>query len=120
MTRVLTKEHAQTAREFLHAGARELASGDELQGSEKMWGAASHAIMAVAQQRSWPYGNHRAMVNAARRIADELNDDGLRAGLAAAQHFHANFYHGFMENEDVEPNAELVRRFVDRMLTLSA
>ncbi len=60
------------------------------------------------------------MVIAARHIADELNDDGLRAGLAAAQHFHANFYHGFMENEDVEPNAELVRRFVDRMLTLSA
>ena len=117
---MLTKEHEQTAREFLHAGARELASGDELQGSEKMWGAASHAIMAVAQQRSWPYGNHSAMVIAARRIADELNDGDLRAGLLAAQHFHANFYHGFMENEDVEPNAELVRRFVDRMLTLAA
>ena len=25
-------------------------------GSEKMWGAASHAIMAVAQQRGSPYG----------------------------------------------------------------
>lgn len=116
---MLTREHAQTAREFLDNAALELASGDELQGSEKMWGAASHAIMAVAQQREWPYGNHRAMVNAARRVADETNDDGLRAGLAAAQHFHANFYHGFMETEDIEPNAELVRRFVDRMLTLA-
>ena len=117
---MLTKEHAQTARDSLDAGARELASGDDLQGSEKMWGAASHAIMAVAQQRSWPYGNHRAMVNAARRTADELNDGDIRAGLLAAQHFHANFYHGFMEDEDVEPNAELVLRFVDRMLALAA
>ena len=115
---MLTREHAQTAREFLDDAAIELASGDELQGSEKLWGAASHAIMAVAQQREWPYGNHRAMVNAARRIADETNDDGLRAGLAAAQTFHANFYHGFMEHEDMEPNAELVRRFVDRMLAV--
>ena len=85
-----------------------------------MWGAASHAIMAVAQRREWPYGNHRVMINAARHIADELNDGDLRAGLVAAQSFHANFYHGFIEHEDLEPNAELVRRFVDRMLTLAA
>ena len=84
-----------------------------------MWGAASHAIMAVAQQRGAPYGNHRAMLNVARRVADELDDDGLRAGLVAAQHFHANFYHGFLEQEDLEPNSELVRRFVTRMLALA-
>ena len=116
---MLTKEHVQTAREFLDAAGREFAAGDELQGSEKMWGAASHAIMAVAQQRRSPYGNHRAMLNVARRVADELDDDGLRAGLVAAQHFHANFYHGFLEPEDMEPNADLVRRFVDRMLAVA-
>ena len=116
---MLTQEHVQTAHEFLAAAHRELAAGDELQGSEKMWGAASHAIMAVAQQQGTPYGNHRAMITFARRVADELDDDGLRAGLVAAQQFHANFYHGFLESEDLEPNAELVRRFVNRMLALS-
>ena len=115
-----TRDHAITAREFLTAAERELAAGDELQASEKMWGAASHAIMVVAQRRDWPYGKHRVLITAARRIADELDDDGLRAGLVAAQHFHANFYHGFMEHEDMGPNTELVRRFVDRMLNLSA
>ena len=117
---MLTQEHLQTAREFLAAAEREFAAGDDLQGSEKMWGAASHAIMAVAQRRKWPYGNHRVMIHAARRVASELGDGDLRAGLLAAQHFHANFHHGFMEQEDLEPNAELVRQFVDRMLTLAA
>ena len=116
---VLTQEHVRTAREFLVAADSEFAAGDEPQGSEKMWGAASHAIMAVAQLRGSPYGNHRAMLTLARRIADELDDDGLRAGLLAAQQFHANFYHGFLEHEDMEPNAKLVRRFVSRMLGLS-
>ena len=116
---MLTQEHVETARGFLVAAEREFSEGDELQGSEKMWGAASHAIMAVAQQRGAPYGNHRAMLTVARRVADELDDDGLRAGLVAVQHFHANFYHGFLEHEDLEPNAELVHRFVDRMLALA-
>ena len=116
---MLTDEHTQTAQEFLIAAEREFAVGDELQGSEKLWGAASHVIMAVAQRRGMPYGNHRAMITAARRIAEELDDGDLRAGIAAAQLFHSNFYHGHLEPPDIEPNAELVRRFVSRMLPLA-
>lgn len=59
------------------------------------------------------------MVNAARSIAEELDDSDLRAGIAAAQLFHSNFYHGHLEEPDIEPNAELVRRFVSRMLPLA-
>lgn len=115
---MLTDEHMQTAQEFLIASDREFAEGDELQGSEKLWGAASHAIMAVAQRRDMPFGSHRAMITAARRIAEELDDDGIRAGIVAAQLFHSNFYHGHLEPPDIEPNAEIVRRFVSRMLAM--
>ena len=116
---MLTDEHTQTAQEFLIAAEREFAVGDELQGSEKLWGAASHVIMAVAQRRGMSYGSHRAMINTARRIAEELDDGDLRAGIVAAQLFHSNFYHGHLEPPDIEPNAELVRRFVSRMLPLA-
>ena len=116
---MLTQEHAQAAMEFLDDADREFAAGDVLQASEKMWGAASHAIMAAALQRGQACGTHRLMINAARQIVDELDDDGLRGGISAAQQFHANFYHGFMETEDLEPNAELVRRFVARLLALA-
>ena len=34
----------------------------------------------------------------------------------AAQQFHANFYHGFMEDDDIERGRPLVRRFVNRVL----
>ena len=115
---MLTDEHTQTAQDFLAAADLEFAAGDELQASEKLWGAASHAIMAVAQRRGLDFGNHRVMINAARRIADELDDGDLRAGIVAAQLFHSNFYHGHMETADLEPSAEIVRRFVYRMLAL--
>ena len=55
---MLTQEHTQTAQEFLAAADHEFMAGDNLQASEKMWGAASHAVMAVAQQRGWRYTKH--------------------------------------------------------------
>ena len=116
---MLTQEHAQTARAFLDEADREFVEGDALQASEKMWGAASHAIMAVAMQRGQDCGTRRKMVNLAWEIARERDDVWLSAGISAAQQFHANFYHGFMETEDLGPNAEIVRRFVARMLALA-
>ena len=58
----------------MEAADQEFAAGDVLQGSEKLWGAASHAIMAVAQERGWQFGSHRAMKDAARRLAKEYGD----------------------------------------------
>ena len=115
---MLVRDHTQTAREFLAASDREFAVGDTLQASEKLWGSAAHAIMAVAQQRGLEYGTHRALVNAARLIADEMDDDQLRLGILAAQHFHSNFYNGTMEPEDIDYDGPLVHRFVGLMLAL--
>ena len=46
---MLAVDHAQTAEGFLADSDREFAAGDVLQASEKLWGAAAHAMMAVAE-----------------------------------------------------------------------
>ena len=98
----------------------EFAAGDMLQGSEKMWGAASHAVMAVAQQRGWPFGSHGALRTAVRRLSDESGDRALLGGFSAAERFHANFYHDFMEHDaDFDFTKDVVHEFVvTRMLGL--
>jgi hypothetical protein len=115
---MLIQEHVQTAREFLEASDGEFAAGDVLQGSEKMWGAASHAVMAVAQQQGWPYGSHRALIMAVRRLAEEHDDPVLRDRFVAAEQLHANFYHAFMEGNEVVNSREAVRDFVARVLAV--
>ncbi len=115
---MLTQEHIQTAQEFLGAADEEFAAGDELQGSEKLWGATSHAIMALAQQRDWPFGTHRTLFEAARRLAEELGDEGIIAGFTMAERLHANFYHGHLENYQIDSYREAVKRFVARLLRL--
>ncbi len=117
---MLTQDHALTAQDFLVASDREFAAGDVLQSSEKLWGAAAHAIMAVAKQRGLEHGTHRAMINSAWQIADEMDDNELRLGILAAQHFHSNFYNGTMEDEDITRGRPLVHRFVALMLALTS
>ncbi len=112
---MLVADHVETAHDFLDAADREFDAGDVLQGSEKLWGAASHAVMAVAQQRGWPMGSHRQLKIAADRLAAEYDDQSISAGFALAEKFHANFYHGFMEDWEFHPDRDIVHGFVIRL-----
>ena len=112
------QEHVETAWDFLEESDREFAKGDDLQASEKLWGAASHAVMAVAQQRGWPYGSHRAMKTAADRLGEIHDDSVLSNGFGVAEKFHANFYHGFMEDYQLDADRPKVRDFVHRVVAL--
>ena len=115
---MLTQSHAVTAQEFLEVSDREFAVGDHLQASEKLWGPATHAVMAVAQQRGWPHRSHRSLKNAVGRLTAETGDDGIAGGFVAAEKFHKNFSHDEMEDFEIEHDRPLVHRFVARVLTL--
>ena len=111
-------EHAQTAREFLAASDWEFAAGDHLQGSEKLYGAATQAVIAICQRRVWRYRSHRNMKNAVTNLARELDDDGITGGFIAAENFHRNFFHDHMEDYEMDADRPAVHNFVNRLLTL--
>ena len=115
---MITTEHAETAREFLAASDREFDDGDILQGAEKLWGAAAHAVMAVAQERGWPHESHRSLKNAVNRISAELDDPYIETCFGLAEKFHRHFYHDSMEEYERHIDRPHVKRFVDRMLTI--
>ena len=119
-TNMQTRDHAQTAREFLVASDREFEAGDHLQASEKLWDAACHALTAVAQQRNMPHGSHRALKQAAQLLGDETSDMALIAGFAAAEKFHANSSYDFMEDFELDADRPVVNDFVERLLVLAA
>jgi hypothetical protein len=112
------EEHIETALLFLDQSQREFAVGDALQGSEKLWGAVAHAAMAYAQREGWPFGDHRSLKQASRRLTDESRDPMLLAGFLAAEKFHANFYHAFMQDYDFEHDTPVAREFVSNVVTM--
>ncbi len=111
-------EHAQTARDFLAASDREFAAGDHLQGSEKLYGAATQSVIAICQQRGWKYRSHRDMKNAVTNLARELGEPLIVGGFIAAENFHRNFFHDHMEDYEREADRPAVHHFVAQMLAL--
>lgn len=99
---------------------REFDAGDILQGSEKLWGAAAHASIALAQPRGLPHHSHGDMKRAVAAVGNEQGDETLRKGFADAESFHANFYHAFMSEDELAELRPLVQNFVNRLLELAS
>ncbi len=116
---MLTQEqHALTALDFLVKADRHFADGDQIQASEKLWGAAAHAVMSVSLERGWPHTSHPAMKRAAESLAEEYNDPLIASNFGIAEKYHRDFYHLFMEDEEWTTDRPKVRDFVDRVLGL--
>lgn len=62
-----------------------------------------NAIEAICQ---WEIGN------------DERGDSRFRSEFGIAEKFHANFYHLFMEDYELDRDPAVVRDFVNRVLAL--
>ena len=113
------REHKEVAQEFLQAADHYFAVGDKLQGSEKLWGAASHALLVLTTERGWRDNTHAAMKRAVESLSTEHNDPTIWGGYALAEKFHRNFYHGFLEDYEIEIDGPKVRDFVVRILALA-
>ena len=125
-TREMTvEEHIQTALTFLDQSEQEFGTGDILQGSEKLWGAVARATIAVAKQRGWPTNSHRNLVDAARSLAEERDDQLLFAQFQVAQVFHWKFYgHGVFnpfsgDANPMEDNRSMATDYAHRALEIA-
>ncbi len=116
---MLATENIETARKFLRDADREFDAGDILQASEKLWGAASHVVIADMKRRGMEAKSHRSMIQAVENFAEDAEDRSLRDMFAVARAFHSNFYNGNMEDYEFILDRPTVQRFVERMLELS-
>ena len=116
---MLATEHIDTARQFLLDADREYEAGDILQASEKLWGAATHVVIAEMQRRDLEPNGHGKMKRFVRSLGDELEQPDLYALFKISETLHINFYHGFLSENNFEEHREFTRQFVDRMIELT-
>ena len=112
------EEYTAQALKFLGQSDTEFAAGDDRQGAEKLYGAATQAVIAAAKQRGWRFRSHRDNKNATTRLVDEYGDPFLSTGFAAAEKFHIHFHHGDMEDYQIVADRPQVREYVRRMVAL--
>ena len=94
---MLTTEQAPLSSRLL-AGADEMfALGNLTDGSQLMWDAARHAVIAVAKRRGWPCDTHEDLANAIMCL-DEQNGD--------SDSIYHSLYHKFGFAEIFKRNVE--------------
>ncbi len=113
-------DHRRVAVDFLDASEIEFEAGDVLQGAEKLWGAAAHAMMSVALEEGWSHGSHRALKNAAIQLSKDRNDPLIEAYFGLAEKFHRHFYHDSMEDWERDADRPLVHDLVRRVLRIGS
>ena len=110
-----TAGHISMSRKFLSQAHEELNKGDLHQASEKGWGAAAHAVKAVAVERSWDHSRHRHLYSAMARLVEETQSPELGRQFALANELHADFYEGWLEAVTIQDYLEQVQNLVQAL-----
>ena len=108
-------QHAAISRRFLEQAREELAREDRLQASEKSWGAAAHALKAVAEQRGWNHNHHALVVAVAEQMAEEFGRPEFNSLIGIAQSMHMNFYENHRGLNAVRQALDDIEGFVDQL-----
>ena len=117
---MLAETHQEVSRRFLLHAEEQLALGDLLQASEKGWGAAAHAIKAVAERRGWRHRTHRDLYDVIDMIVAITRRPEIDGLFNAANTLHQNFYEGWMSERYIANNLRRVGRLVDILDEVSA
>ena len=108
-------KHVDLSRRFIRQAQEEFAKGDRLQASEKVWGAAAHAVKAVAEQRGWRHDSHARLFDVVSRVANAMDDPELRDLFHMANSLHQNFYEDWQTDDFVQRGIERVYVLVGKM-----
>ena len=107
--------HIETSRRFMLQAEAELRAGDEMQASEKAWGAAAHAVKAVAESRGWRHRTHADLFRAVDNIVRLSGDPEIRLIFDDANALHKNFYEGWLDDEYIAGGVEDVKRLLIKL-----
>ena len=111
--------HRERSRHFLTLVDDELARGELEEASNKVWGAAAHAIKAVAERRGWQHYSHRLLEAAVYRLVhEERAPRDLLIQYITASAYHQRFYGEPPEAEYIRAGKDLIAQFIDTLESL--
>ena len=101
------------SRGFVDHARNQLARGNRLQASEKVWGAAAHALKAIAIQRGWRHGHRSYIFAIASQLSEEYERSDFIVRMGVADLMHSNFYENEHDEYAISITIAEVEQFVD-------
>lgn len=109
------EDHMKMSRRFVAHARSELAKGHRLQSSEKVWGAAAHALKAIAIQRGWNHRSHDLMYVIATQLQAERGRPDLAARFGYTESHHRNFYNNDRFSSEINIAIDNVEELVEEL-----
>ncbi|MGQ9602126.1 MAG: PaREP1 family protein [Candidatus Bipolaricaulia bacterium] len=109
-------EHYRALSEKYRAEAEDFWDKRDLgQTSEKLWGAVSLTIKAVAAKRGLRLEKHGSLWEFISKLAEESEDKEIISSFHIANSLHRNFYENEMTEEAVEVAMEEVAKLIAKL-----
>ncbi len=105
----------EIARHLLRQAREELDRGDILQASEKAWGAAAHAVKAVAEKRRWFNDADWRLRKIIAVLTEEQQDATLLGDYLTARDAHYNFYHHEYNTGEIRQTLNAASRLITKL-----
>ncbi len=110
-----SNKYAELSRWCIGEADNYLRLGNNMQASEKGWGAVAQALKAIAEDRGWNHGGHRRIVDVVKQVADENDRQDLISLFGVAQALHTNFYEDWLDSDFVAIYMDDVKRLLPQL-----
>jgi hypothetical protein len=95
-----------------------LAKKDYIQASEKLWGAATLMVKAVAASRGITILSQGELFSFVRKLGEKENKPELRRLFSVANTLHQNFYENWLNEDVIKEYSEDVKQFIAELKKL--
>ena len=92
-----------------------LAKDDNLQASEKLWGASAQIIKAYAEKKGYKHNEHANLYKVTKKIVEETEDKEFLTLFNVANALHSNFYENWMDTEMVNVSKTDIEKFLKKV-----
>ena len=115
-----TNQYAELSRWCIGEADDYLRRHNNIQASEKGWGAAAQGLKAIAEERGWNHHSHGLVVDIAQQLADEQDRPDLFTLFGSAQALHVNFHENWLANDSVGIYLDNVRSLLPELERIRA
>ena len=82
---------------------------DRLQASEKIWGAVTHTMKAIAADKGWVFDTTAGFNSMKRHLKQQTGDIAIDNLFGTVSHIHENFYQDYQTADELRSGIEAAR-----------
>ncbi len=113
------EHYVKLSVDYLNQARKYVGEGKSEKASEVLWGALTAAINAYAlKSKGKILKEHRELKDFIKQLSIELRDAEIYRAFSDAESFHANFYHNFLDLDDVRIKAPKAEFLIKKLLSL--